>query len=132
MRPRRPGFTLIELLIVITIVGILATIAIRTFWDAKDRGLESSMKADLRKAVSEQELFFEENLTYAGSADALTSMSLSPGVSLEITYAAADGWAGVTTHGSLAGGRCGLLIGAATTGSADPAEVAGVIKCIRE
>jgi general secretion pathway protein G len=132
MMPRRPGFTLIELLIVITIVGILATIAIRSFWVAKDRGLESSMKADLRKAVSEQELFFEEHLNYAASADALTNMSLSPGVSLEITYAETDGWAGVTTHGSLAGGRCGLLVGAATPGSADPAEVAGVIKCIRE
>jgi prepilin-type N-terminal cleavage/methylation domain-containing protein len=131
MRPRRPGFTLIELLIVVTIVGILATIAIRTFWVAKDRGLESSMKADLRKAVSEQELFFEANLTYAASAGDL-GMSLSPGVSLEITYAEVDGWAGVTTHGSLAGGRCGLLVGAATPGTADPAEVAGVIKCIVE
>jgi prepilin-type N-terminal cleavage/methylation domain-containing protein len=133
MMPRRHGFTLIELLIAIAIIGILASIAIRSFWAAKDRGLESSVQADLRQAAAEQELYFDEFLTYASAVSDLTDLRLSPGVVLNITYAQPDGWAGVAKHTSLpATMRCGLAIGDAPLDGDNPATSRGRIMCAKD
>jgi type IV pilus assembly protein PilA len=50
----RRGFTLIELLITLVLVGILATISMKTFWQVKDRGLEATLKSDLKTLATHQ------------------------------------------------------------------------------
>jgi prepilin-type N-terminal cleavage/methylation domain-containing protein len=126
--PTREGFTLIELLMVIVIIGLLATIAMQVFWRAKNRGFEAAMQSDLKSAAVHQERYFEKHVTYAPSDANLTDFAASPGVTLSITYAQSDGWAGIVTHVS-AMRNCGLLVGAAPAGSAGPATAPGVVEC---
>jgi prepilin-type N-terminal cleavage/methylation domain-containing protein len=127
--PTREGFTLIELLIVIVIVGILATIAIRVFWTAKDRGMESTLKSDLRTVAVHQETWYERNYSYADAVDSLVSFSTSPSVDVDIQYADSDGWAAVASSPSLMGTRCGLWIGAVPSGLDSPATMPGRVQC---
>jgi type IV pilus assembly protein PilA len=126
---KQQGFTLIELLIVIVIIGILATIAVKVFWSAKDRGLEATLQSDLKTAAIHQENFYERYFTYTLVEDSLTEFGTSPGVDLDITYAASDGWAAIVSSPSLISRRCGLLIGAAPAGSAGPATIPGRVQC---
>jgi prepilin-type N-terminal cleavage/methylation domain-containing protein len=127
--PTREGFTLIELLIVIVIVGILATIAIKVFWTAKDRGMESTLKSDLRTVAVHQETWYERNYTYAEDIDSLVNFSLSPSVELDIQHADPDGWAAVASSPSLIGMRCGFWIGSVPNGLDTPATMPGRVQC---
>jgi prepilin-type N-terminal cleavage/methylation domain-containing protein len=126
---KRGGFTLIELLITIVIVGILATIAMAMLWRSKDRSLIATLQGDLKVAAVHQETYFSKHYGYAPVPDSLTEFSASPGVTVTVTHRASDGWAGIAEHVSLTGQRCGLLVGAAPVGSADPALVSGVVTC---
>ncbi|MEX0907449.1 MAG: prepilin-type N-terminal cleavage/methylation domain-containing protein [Gemmatimonadota bacterium] len=127
--PKREGFTLIELLIVIVIISILATIAISAFWRIKNRGFEASLQSDLRNLAIQQEQYFEFYQEYADSPDDLTLLEQSPGVTVLINYAAADGWAGVATHLSMPDRHCGMLIGDAPVGDGGPADTPGRVQC---
>ncbi|MHA2621745.1 MAG: type II secretion system protein [bacterium JZ-2024 1] len=63
----RKGFTLIEMLVVITILGILITLAVPNFMKARDKAFEAQVKAganDIRLAV--EQFSSDENGYYPG------------------------------------------------------------------
>jgi len=65
---RDKGFTLIELLVVIIIIGILAAIAIPVFLNQRKKGVDASIKSDLRAMAALQETYIADNPTLQGLA----------------------------------------------------------------
>ena len=61
---RDQGFTLIELLVVIIIIGILAAIAIPVFLNQRKKGVDASIKSDLRTVANEMESTYTDTQTY--------------------------------------------------------------------
>jgi len=64
MRVREKGFTLIELLVVITIIGILAAIALPNYIKAKDKAKEAEVKANCHTIQIALERYMTDNNEY--------------------------------------------------------------------
>jgi prepilin-type N-terminal cleavage/methylation domain-containing protein len=65
MEEREEGFTLIELLVVIIIIGILAAIAIPVFLNQRKKGVDASIKSDLRTIANEEETLAVDGTAYS-------------------------------------------------------------------
>jgi len=66
------GFTLIELLVVISIISVLATIAISAYQNYKIRSFDTAARADLRNAITALDAYVVESDTYpANTSDLL-------------------------------------------------------------
>ena len=61
MKEKDQGFTLIELLVVIVIIGILAAIAIPVFLNQRKKGVDASLKSDLKNAATNVETWPRDN-----------------------------------------------------------------------
>lgn len=61
MKDKDQGFTLIELLVVIVIIGILAAIAIPTFLNQRKKGVDSTLKSDLKTAATTVETWVTDH-----------------------------------------------------------------------
>ena len=73
MKEKDQGFTLIELLVVIVIIGILAAIAIPLFLNQRKKGIDASLKSDLKNAATTIETYIVDNpstTAYTGTASA--------------------------------------------------------------
>ena len=63
MKEKDQGFTLIELLVVIVIIGILAAIAIPLFLNQRKKGIDASLKSDLKSAATTIETYATNSTT---------------------------------------------------------------------
>lgn len=75
MMKRSVGFTIVELIIVLVILGVLATIAIRSFGTVQQKALCARAKKDMREIVLQIELymqFTQQNVD--GSTDGWTNL----------------------------------------------------------
>ena len=67
----RKGFTLVELLVVVSIIGILAAIAVPRFQDASSGARGAKVLADLRTIDSASQLHYAQKGTVASTVKAL-------------------------------------------------------------
>ena len=62
------GFTLIELMVVITIIAVISSIIFVVLNDARGKGNDTKVKAQLSAIRAKAELFYDSNASYNGSA----------------------------------------------------------------
>lgn len=102
----RRGFTIIELLAVMTIIGILATVAITKFGDSKRRAYIAAMKSDLHNLGMIAETKFAAENTYA----TMVAPQGSAGVTLTFE-GTVNGWVATATHAALPNFVCEIRSG---------------------
>lgn len=127
-RALRPGLTLVELLIVVTVLGILAAIAVTRTRAITNEAYKTTLEADLRSLAMQQELFEKQNHRY-GTLEDLSDFEASAGVTVEVGWSATNGFAATAVHAALPGTTCGYFIGEPPGDEAGPATTEGAITC---
>lgn len=79
------GFTLLELLVVVSIVGILASIAIPQYASYRARGFDAIVESQVRHVATGQEAYFADHGTYADNIEDIEGMVLERGVEITIS-----------------------------------------------
>ncbi len=79
------GFTLLELLVVVSIVGILASIAIPQYASYRARGYDSIVQAQVRHIATGQEAYFASHSQYTSDVADLEGMVIDPNVTVSIS-----------------------------------------------
>ena len=87
MKNKDQGFTLIELLVVIVIIGILAAIAIPIFLNQRKKGVDASLKSDLKNAATTVETWNVDNPTTAVPTEIVCSGTCPTGYTATTTPA---------------------------------------------
>jgi type IV pilus assembly protein PilA len=95
---REAGFTLIELLVVMLILGILAAIAIPSFFNQRDKATDADAKSAARTAQTAMETFATDNQGVVDGSVAGTVAATAP-LLVGIEPSLADATLAVTTPG---------------------------------
>ncbi len=66
------GFTLVELLVVISIIGLLSTLAVVALGSARERARDAKRIADVKQIQTALELFYNDNNAYPEEPTAIT------------------------------------------------------------
>ncbi len=146
MKSRR-GFTIIELLVVVSILGLLASMALPRLSYLRQKALVASMVSDLRNLLTSQEAFISSHGDYAGGVvptaevpgtggAGRVSMQLSAGVVLNVTYQSnpsnGEGWSATAHHPGVPSpdtDECGVFVGHASYSPNVAVTAPGVISC---
>jgi len=78
------GFTLLELLVVVSIVGILASIAIPQYASYRARGYDSIVESQVRHVATGEEAYFASHSTYTTDMGNLEGMVINPDITIAI------------------------------------------------
>lgn len=78
------GFTLLELLVVVSIVGILASIAIPQYASYRARAYDSIVESQVRHVATGQEAYFVSHSSYTSSMTDIDGLVIDPNVTVTI------------------------------------------------
>ncbi len=127
-QPPPVGFTLVELLVVVTLIGLLALMALPRFARTREKAYRAQMQTSLRTLVTAEEAYFEKTVSYTANLNDL-EWDPTPLVTIQITDVSGNGWSAKATH-QMTTIQCGVYVGAGTTMPAGiPDAGSGVISC---
>jgi prepilin-type N-terminal cleavage/methylation domain-containing protein len=126
MNSRRRGFTLIELLVVVTVIGLLAAIAIPRFTTVKQKTNVATMQTALKNLGQAEETYFAEHGVYTADLDSL-NFKPSAEMTLAVLEATNTGWSATITHPQAVPRKCAFYLGSAAP--VPPATNQGALAC---
>lgn len=100
MKVKNLGFTLIELLVVISIIGILAALAIASYSTAQKQARDTERKSDLKQYQTSLELFANKtNGLYPAHTSAVAADTVCGTTELNLTNCPVDPKDGTSSFG---------------------------------
>jgi type IV pilus assembly protein PilA len=123
------GFTLVELLVVMLILGLLAAVAIPSFFNQRDKARDADSKAQVRAAQTAMETYATDNGgSYAG-ADETDLHAIEDTIDVAVVSVPAAAATSYTVRATSATGNTFDIVRAATGVTTQPCTAPGDAGC---